>query len=265
MQRLTMPHRLLMLILLLQLAACATSPTGRKQLKLFPESQMAQMGITSYQQMKQQTPLSKDSFTNKYVACVVNAITRETGSAYAWEVNVFEDKAINAFALPGGKIGVYTGMLQVASSQDQLAAVIGHEVAHVLANHGNERVSVAFAADSGLKMAQILAGEATPQKAQLLGLLGLGAQVGVVLPYGRTQESEADMLGLEYMAKAGFDPRQSVVLWQNMSKAGGQKPPELLSTHPSNTTRINELNKRMDAAMGLYKQARANSKQPNCR
>jgi len=134
--------------------------------------------------------------------------------------------------LPGGKIGVYTGLLQLANSQHQLAAVIGHEVAHVLASHGNERVSVAFAADSGLKIAQLLAGEPTQQKAQLLGLLGLGAQVGILLPYGRTQESEADILGLDYMAKAGFDPRQSVVLWENMGKVGGQKTTRVI-VHPS--------------------------------
>ncbi len=265
MQGLTMPFRFLLLIIIVQLGACATSPTGRKQLKLFPENQMSQMGIASYVQMKEQTPLSKDKFTNKYVNCVADAITRETGSSYQWEVNVFDDEAINAFALPGGKIGVYTGILQVASSQHQLGAVIGHEVAHVLASHGNERVSVAFAADSGMKIAQVLAGEPTQQKAQLLGLLGLGAQVGVLLPYGRTQESEADILGIQYMAKAGFDPRQSVVLWQNMAKAGGKKPPELLSTHPSNATRINGLNSHMEAAMKLYQEARANNKRPNCR
>ena len=162
-------------------------------------------------------------------------------------------------------MGVYTGLLQVASNQHQLAAVLGHEVAHVLANHGNERVSVAFAADSGMKLAQVLAGEATQQKSQLLALLGLGAQVGVLMPYGRTQESEADVLGLEYMARAGFDPRQSITLWENMGKAGGKKPPELLSTHPSNKSRIDGLNKQMDKAMGLYQQARANNKKPNCR
>ncbi|MFT5351631.1 MAG: putative Zn-dependent protease, partial [Gammaproteobacteria bacterium] len=228
--------RISTVIIVLLTSACATSPTGRKQLKLFPENQMAQMGIASYVEMKKQTPLSKDKVTNNYVTCVAEAITRETGAGYQWEVNVFDDKAVNAFALPGGKIGVYTGLLQVAINQHQLAAVIGHEVAHVLANHGNERVSVAFAADSGMKMAQVLAGQATPMKSQLLGLLGLGAQVGVLLPYGRTQESEADILGLDYMASAGFDPRQSVTLWENMGKAGGKKPPELLSTHPSNTT-----------------------------
>ncbi len=257
--------RFVILALILVLAACATSPTGRKQLKIFPESQLVQMGITSYEQMKEQTPLSRDKFTIKYVSCVARAITRETDSPYQWEVNVFDDKAVNAFALPGGKIGVYTGLLQVAGNQHQLAAVLGHEVAHVLAGHGNERVSVAFAADSGLKLAQVLAGEPTRQKAQLLGLLGLGTQVGVLLPYGRTQESEADILGLEYMAKAGFDPRQSVALWENMGRAGGGSPPELLSTHPSGATRINNLNSRMPAAMTLYRQARANNKKPNCR
>lgn len=257
--------RLAIVAILIFLSACATSPTGRKQLKLFPESQLVQMGITSYEQMKEQTPLSRDKFTIKYVTCVARAITRETPSSYQWEVNVFDDKAVNAFALPGGKIGVYTGLLQVAGNQHQLAAVLGHEVAHVLANHGNERVSVAFAADSGMKLAQVLAGKATQQKSQLLALLGLGAQVGVLLPYGRTQESEADVLGLEYMARAGFDPRQSVALWEGMSKAGGKKPPEILSTHPSNTRRINDLNNHMETAMQLYKQARTNNKKPNCR
>ena len=257
--------RFVLLALVLLTSACATSPTGRKQLKLFPENQMTQMGISSYSQMKKETPLSKDKFTINYVNCVARAITAEIPSSYQWEVNVFDDKAVNAFALPGGKMGVYTGLLQVASNQHQLAAVLGHEVAHVLANHGNERVSVAFAADSGIKLAQVLAGEPTQQKSQLLALLGLGAQVGVLMPYGRTQESEADILGLEYMAKAGFDPRQSITLWENMGKAGGKKPPELLSTHPSNKSRIDGLNSQMDKAMGFYQQARANNKKPNCR
>ncbi|NKB36511.1 MAG: M48 family metalloprotease [Gammaproteobacteria bacterium] len=257
--------RLMLLAIVLLSTACATSPTGRKQLKLFPESQMSQMGISSYGQMKKDTPLSKNRSVINYVNCVANAITAETTSAYQWEVNVFADEAVNAFALPGGKMGVYKGLLQVAINQHQLAAVLGHEVAHVLANHGNERVSVAFAADSGMKMAQVLAGEASAQKSQLLALLGLGTQVGVLLPYGRTQESEADVLGLEYMAKAGFDPRQSITLWENMGKASGKKPPELLSTHPSNKTRIDGLNRQMEKAMALYRQARANNKKPNCR
>lgn len=250
---------------MLLLCACASSPTGRTQLKLFPESQMTQMGIASYAEMKQQTPLSKDHGTLRYVNCVARAITTVIEGPYQWEVNVFDDKAINAFALPGGKIGVYTGLLQVATTQDQLAAVIGHEIAHVMASHGNERVSVAFAADSGLQVAQVLAGEATPQKSRILGLLGLGAQVGVLLPYGRAQESEADFLGLEYMARAGFDPAQSVTLWEKMGRAGASKAPELLSTHPSDKTRIADLNKALPVARNLFQQARLNNIKPACR
>ena len=126
-------------------------------------------------------------------------------------------------------------------------------------------MSLALSDECTPTWAQVLAGKATQQKSQLLALLGLGAQVGVLLPYGRTQESEADVLGLEYMARAGFDPRQSVTLWENMSKSGGKKPPELLSTHPSNARRIDDLNSRMETAMQLYKQVRANNNLPNCR
>ena len=186
MSRLRFLFRLFTLIVVVLTSACATSPTGSKQLKLFPESQMAQMGAASYTQMKEQTSLSKSKVTNRYVSC---AITRETGTSYQWEVNVFNDKAVNAFALPSGKMGVYTGLLQVSVNQHQLVAVLGHEVAHVIANHSNERVLVVFATNSGMKMTQVLAGKQTPMNSQLLGLLGLGAQIGVMLPYGRTQES----------------------------------------------------------------------------
>jgi predicted Zn-dependent protease len=166
---------------------------------LFPETEMTRMGITAYNEMKQQVPVIRDSKTVAYVSCVANAVTAGIDTKYDWEVNVFDDEAINAFALPGGKIGVYTGLLDVAVTPDQLAAVLGHEVAHVMAAHGNERISVAYATESGLRLTEVLAGAQTQQKSQLLGLLGLGAQIGVLLPYGRTQESEADIIGMEYM------------------------------------------------------------------
>jgi predicted Zn-dependent protease len=179
-------------------------------------------------------------------------------------VTVFQDKSANAFALPGGKIGVYTGLLDVAKNQHQLAAVIGHEIAHVQANHSNARLSTSYATQAGLSLVQVLAGAAGPEKQQLMGLLGVGAQVGVLLPYGRSQESEADVLGIEYMARAGFDPRESVALWQNMSRAGGQQPPEFLSTHPAHGTRIEQLNAHMSKALALYKQAQARGRTPDC-
>ena len=181
-----------------------------------------------------------------------------------WEITVFQDQSANAFALPGGKIGVHTGLLDVAANPDQLAAVIGHEIAHVQADHGNARMSAAYATQTGLALAQMIAGAASQEKQQLLSLLGLGAQVGVLLPYGRSQESEADRLGLEYMARAGFDPRESVNLWRNMAQAGGSKTPEFLSTHPSHGTRIENLQADMAGAVNLYEKARAQGKTPTC-
>ncbi|MGI9323911.1 MAG: M48 family metallopeptidase [Pseudomonadales bacterium] len=241
---------------------------GRSQLTLFPEAEMAQMGLSAYQDMKKQTPASQNSKTNAYVQCVSNHIVRALpgGNASDWEVTVFDDPQANAFALPGGKIGVYTGLLDVAENQNQLATVIGHEVAHVLARHSNERVSTNFVTQSGLQLAQVAAGSSSPMKQQLFGLLGVGAQVGVLLPFGRKQESEADLLGLDLMADAGFDPRASVKLWQNMAAAsGGQKPPEFMSTHPSSERRIVQLNERIPSAMQKSLAARQSGRNPDCR
>jgi predicted Zn-dependent protease len=176
---------------------------------------------------------------------------------------------VNAFALPGRKIGVYRGMLAVAENSSQLAAVIGHEVGHVLARHGNERVSQATAAQ--LSQTAVAATVASADMSSATGQLimagvGLGAQYGVLLPYSRAHESEADLIGLQLMAKAGFDPRESVTLWQNMASAsGGQAPPELVSTHPSNETRIASLQANLPAAIELEKQARAQGYRPGCR
>ena len=158
------------------LSGCATSPTGQTQLKLFPESEINRMGITSFEELKRNTPINRDRRINNYVNCVADAITRELPGNVTWEVTVFEDKAVNAFALPGGKIGVYTGLLNVADGQDQLAAVIGHEVAHVTADHANARISAAYATQSGFQLVQAMAGVMTPQKSQLFGLLGVGLQ-----------------------------------------------------------------------------------------
>lgn len=252
------------LLMAVAMAACTSSPTGRPQLHLFPEDQMAEMGRAAYQEIKQQTPVSRDSSVNRYVQCVAQAITRVVGSDTNWEVTVFQDKSANAFALPGGKIGVNTGLLDVAVNQHQLATVIGHEIAHVEAQHGNSRMSAAQVSQTGLALAQVLAGTPSPAKAQLLGLLGVGVQVGVLLPYGRSQESEADVLGLNYMARAGFDPRESVTLWQNMSKGSSQQPPAFLSTHPAHGTRINQLQANMPQALELYQQARARGNTPKC-
>lgn len=247
------------------LAACATSPTGRTQLRLFPDSQMATMGEAAYLDIKRETPASKDPKINAYVRCVARAITDQVEGSARWEITVFESEQVNAFALPGGKIGVYTGLLDVARNQDQLATVLGHEVGHVIADHGNARVSAAFATSAGLELAAALAGAGqSPRKQELLALLGLGAQVGILLPYGRGQETEADILGLDLMARAGFDPRASVELWRGMARKGGAQPPEFLSTHPAHATRIETLQRHMPQAVERYRVARARGADPRC-
>ena len=245
--------------------ACTTSPLGRKQLTLFTAAEMSQMGIAAFASMKKETPTSSNARVNGYVSCVANAITSILPERQDWDVQGFEEDSANAFALPGGKIGVHTGLLKVAKNQDQLATVMAHEVAHVLANHSNERVSQSYLASAGMQLAQVAAGDPTPAKQQLFGLLGIGAQVGILLPFGRTQESEADLYGLDLMARAGFDPRASVALWQNMAKeSGGNQPPEFLSTHPSHDTRIRDLNGRIPKAMPEYEAAKRAGRRPQC-
>ncbi|MGF1773217.1 M48 family metallopeptidase [Vibrio maritimus] len=231
------------------IAACSSSPTGRSQIILFSDAQMSDLGAQSFEQMKKELKISNNKRVNEYVQCVAKAITDHVPPQpdfSQWEVVVFDSEQVNAFALPGGKIGVYTGLLDVAVNQDQLATVIGHEVAHVLADHSNERLSQSQLANAGLQVTSVALG-GSQYKDVTMAALGVGVQYGVILPYGRTQESEADIVGLELMAKSGFDPFQSVELWKNMAKAsGGNQPPELLSTHPSHDTRISDLKAKAD-------------------
>lgn len=181
---------------------------------------------------------------------------------------MFASDTVNAFALPGGKIGVYTGLLSVAETPSQLAAVMGHEVAHVLARHGNERVSqqVAVGETMGLIEGWLSSGGGGGAGQQAaMALLGVGAKVGILLPFSRAHESEADAMGKTLMARAGFDPRESVTLWQNMGRAGNGGTPEFLSTHPSHDTRIRDLQEGMDAAVALYEESRAAGRVPQCK
>ncbi len=242
------------------IGACATSPLGRHQFKLYSDQQISQMGALAFQQTVKETPVSHDATLTRFVQCVAGAITAQTSYPAKWDVRVFQSDDVNAFALPGGGIGVYTGLLKVTQDQDQLAAVIGHEVSHVIAGHANERVSGQSLTQAGMQVA----GASGMVGAGTLALLGMGAQVGILLPFSRTQESEADLLGLDLMSRAGFDPRQSVTLWQNMQKAGGGKPPELLSSHPSDATRIAQLQRRIPQDMPAYQQAVAAGRAPQC-
>lgn len=250
----------------LVISACATSPTGRQQLQLFPDTQMNRMGEDAYAQMRERESVIEAGPLVDYVQCVTDAIVPQIPGEYGdedWEVTVFESEQVNAFALPGGKMGVYTGLLDVAENADQLAAVIGHEIAHVMAEHSNERMSTQMATVVGLGALQIAAGD-DPDRQRAMAALGLGAQVGIILPFSRLHESEADEIGLELMAQSGFDPEASVALWENMAKAGDDEPPEFLSTHPSKGRRIDDLRAGMPRALYLYEQAQAAGRQPDC-
>ncbi|WP_106475874.1 M48 family metallopeptidase [Phytohalomonas tamaricis] len=248
------------------LAACATSPTGRSQLTLFSQDEVNQMGEESFTKYQQDLPVVQGQ-TAEYVSCVANAITAQVpadAGISQWEVKVFKDDEANAFALPGGHIGVNTGLLDVAKNQDQLAAVLGHEVSHVLAHHANERVSTQSITQTGLSVLQSAAGLSSAGGEQLMGLLGAGAQYGVILPFSRRQESEADILGLDLMAQAGFDPQASIALWQNMSANSAGEPPVWASTHPSNGQRTEALQSNMSQAEQYYQQAQQAERKPNC-
>ena len=254
----------LLLVATALIAACSTSPTGRRTVKLYNSAQMDQMGLAAYEQTKQELPTSKSGSDRAYVACVSRELTNLVGGQ--WEVTLFEDDSANAFALPGGKIGVNTGLLKVAQSPAQLAAVIGHEIAHVQAEHSNERLSASSLAGIGMELGAVAAGAAgVENQALLMAALGMGVQVGALLPFSRTHESEADILGQNLMARAGFDPRESAALWQNMAKNSGGAPPEWMSTHPSHSTRIGDLQQNYATSVPLYEQARSAGRKPSCK
>ena len=231
------------------IAACAEAPvTGRNQLILVPESQINQMGLAAYQQIRQEGEISRDPELNRIVQRVGRRIAEVSPQPeWDWEFTVFDNPEPNAFALPGGKVGVNTGLFKVAQNEAQLAAVIGHEVAHAIARHGSERMSQGLLAQ-GLGALAV----GTGVDPQLVDLAAQAATLGVILPYSRTQEAEADHIGLLYMAEAGYDPRAAIDLWQNFNALGGARPPEFLSTHPAPGSRIERLRELMPEALEVY-------------
>lgn len=255
--------RLLSLALLPVMLSCTSSPMDRRQVVLYSDADMARRGEETYRRMQAEIPATENMRETQYVQCVANyviaALEPEDRDRSVWEVTVFDNEQANAFALPGGKIGVYNGLLNVATNQHQLAAVMAHEVGHVLANHSNERASQSALRTAGLVTAQVLGASNTTLQA-----IDLGSQLGLFLPFNRTQESEADGIGVLLMARAGFDPQQSITLWQNMNASGGSRPPELLSTHPSPATRMAELNRLMGPAMALRNSANSRGLNPDC-
>jgi predicted Zn-dependent protease len=251
------------------LSACSTSPTGRGQLITKSDVEMEAQAAQAFNARKATMPLTTNRAKIDFVACVAQAVVEILHPPYSeieWELAIFEDSSVNAWAMPGGKIGVHTGILEVTENEHQLAAVIGHEIAHVTARHSNERASRAALTGIGIEaLAVILGGGYTGGAYTAQETMRAGAALGLTLPHTRSQETEADIVGLEYMAKAGFDPRAAVKLWQNMSQKNEKEPPEMLSTHPTSETRIENLVSQWQKTLPLFNQALADGREPNCK
>ena len=228
----------------LALLGCATVPiTGRNQLLLLSEGEETKLGLQSYQEVLTKERLSTDPVANELVQQVGIRIAAATGKNYQWEFKVVDKPdTVNAFCLPGGKVVVYSGIFPVTRDADGLATVIGHEVAHAIARHGGERVSEGMLTNLGIEAVTASMGAKDPQTVQTVGgLLGAGVQVGLMLPFSRDQESEADHMGLIYMAKAGFQPDAALAFWKRMAQASPGAPPQILSDHPSDANRIEQI------------------------
>jgi predicted Zn-dependent protease len=245
-------------LLLLVIAACETVPlTGRKQLMILPEGEELKMGLDAYQEILTKSKVSRDPALNEMVTRVGRRIAEATGRTdYQWEFKVLEDKQVNAFCLPGGKVAVYTGILPMTRDDAGLAAVLGHEVSHAIARHGGERMSQSLLVETGLTATQAALARNDPVVVQsVTALLGAGASVGLLLPWSRSQESEADHLGLIYMAKAGYHPIAARDLWVRMDAAakGSSQPPAFLSTHPAAATRVRQIEAWIPEALTYYR------------
>ena len=250
------------------IACSKNSITGRSQFKLLPESQLQAMAVDQYRQFLSQNKVVSSSANRdaEMVTRVGQRITRAVEQFYSskglskelegyqWEYKLVESKDVNAWCMPGGKIVVYTGLLPITQNEAALAVVMGHEVSHAIFNHGNERMSQAMGAEAvnlGLQVA--LANKPSATQNLFLTAFGVGSQVGVLLPFSRKHELEADRYGLIWAAMAGYNPREAIPLWERMEKAGGARPPEFLSSHPAEGRRIEQLEKYMPEALQYYK------------
>jgi len=247
---------------------CSTVPlTGRKQFSIIPNSSMLSMSASQYGDFLKSSKVSstkKDTVMVKNVGRKIQAAVEQYMtqnnlsdrlSGYNWEFNLVESNEVNAWCMPGGKVVVYTGILPVTKDENGLAVVLGHEIAHAIAEHGNERMSQGLLAQlGGVALSEAIKNKPEQTKALWMGAFGLGAQYGALLPFSRVQESEADHLGLIFMAMAGYDPNGALEFWTRMSKLqGGKAPPEFLSTHPSDETRIAKIKEELPEALQYYR------------
>ena len=251
--------------------SCAEVPiTHREGLHMVSESQLLTLSFQQYEQVLKTSKLSSDQnkihmvrTVGEKIAKSAEAFLKDSGGSdkikeYHWEFNLIEDdKTVNAWCMPGGKVGVYTGILPYAQNEAGLAVVLGHEIGHALADHGNERMSQALLAEMG-GMALSVALSQKPRETQdlFMSVFGVGVSVGALLPYSRLHESEADRIGLMLMARAGYDPRESIPFWERMSKERKAGTPEFLSTHPAPESRIENLRNYIPEALPYYKKGR---------
>lgn len=260
-------NRIFLPLLLLLLPSCATVPvTERRQLNLVSEGTLVSVSQQQYEEFLKEHQVVRNTPESEMVQRIGERIrqameefmARENRSGelsdYKWEFNLVESQEVNAWAMPGGKVAVYTGILPITRDESGLAAVMGHEIAHVAARHGSERMSQQVVAQMGGKaLDAVLADRPEASRALWMKVFGMGATVGVMLPYSRLQEKEADRLGLIFMAMAGYDPHAAVEVWQRMAEQGGKGGPEFLSTHPSDQSRIREIQKLIPEAMTYYR------------
>jgi len=258
-----------LLALLVFLAVCRTNPTtGRSQFRLFSEEEMISLGVQAYQEMTVSDPevrINTSPGLNAPLQRVGEAIsTAANKPEYEWEFKLIDDvNTVNAWALPGGKIAFYTGIYPILDDEAGMSIVMGHEVMHALLDHGNERMSQNLATTAVLTAAAIGLHD-SENGGLILGALGVGATVGVLLPYSRKHETEADEYGLYLAARSGYDPNAGIAVWERMNALGGERPPEFLSTHPATENRIANMRRWMPKAAQLYNEAphRPNSKLP---
>ncbi|HSR12085.1 MAG TPA: M48 family metallopeptidase [Thermodesulfobacteriota bacterium] len=266
-----MEQRLRILIALLAcvlVASCATVPiTERRAIHLVSSSELTSMSLQEYDKVLKQSTLSRDAGKVQMVKNVGARIAKATedflrekglgaeADSFKWEFNLIEDdKTVNAWCMPGGKVAVFTGILPVTRDETGLAVVMGHEIAHAVAQHGNERMSQGLLAQmGGVALSVALSTQAAATQGLFMAAYGAGAQMGFLLPYSRLQEAEADQIGLILMARAGYDPREAIPFWSRMNAAGGSRTPQFLSTHPAPQTRIKEIEAHLPEAMKYYK------------
>lgn len=262
--------RFMLVLLILTAMACSTVPlTGRRQLSLVPESDMISLSLTEYDKFIKSNKLSTDKNkaamvkrVGERIAKAVEAYMASAGlsknlAGYKWEFNLVEDQTVNAWCMSGGKVVVYTGLLPLTQTEAGLATVMGHEIAHAVARHGSERMSDQMLLQlGGTALSAALAEKPEKTREIALAAFGVGSQVGVVLPFSRQNEYEADYMGIIFMAMAGYDPNESIPFWERMAKQGGSKQPEFLSTHPVDQNRIDRIKLKMPDALAYYKKTK---------